>query len=73
MAPKGETKPEPRLDETVMFWDLFTCGLQLLSFCFLQYVLETFVVQLHHLTPDRVLNFAMHYWSCQTFGGEADV
>ena len=57
-APKGETL---ETYEVVMFWDLFTYNLWLPSVHFLWEVLDRFRVQLHHLTPNNILNLAKFY------------
>ena len=38
---RGETVPQPEVNEAVVFKDLFTCGLHIPPFYFLRLVLET--------------------------------
>ena len=58
IPPPGQTIPEPEEGYAVVFWDFFTCGLRLPYVPFLRRVLETFNVQLHHLTPTTFLTLS---------------
>ena len=40
---------------------------------FLHRVLETFNVQLHHLTPTAFLTLSKFCWACVSYGAELDV
>ena len=57
----------------MVFRDFFTCGLRLPYIPFLRQVLETFNVQLHHLTPTAFLTLSKFYWACVSYGAEPDV
>ena len=55
IPPSGQTVPEPEEGYAVVLRDFFACGLRLPYGRFLCQVLETFNVQLHHLTPTAFL------------------
>ena len=57
----------------MVFRDFFTCGLRLPYIPFLRRVLETFNVQLHHLTPTTFLTLSKFCWACVSYGAEPDV
>ena len=42
--PRGETVPQPKVDEAVVFKDFFACGLRIPPVYFLHLILETFKV-----------------------------
>ena len=58
IPPPGQTILEPEEGYAVVFRDFFTCGLRLPYIPFLRQVLETFNVQLHHLTPTAFLTLS---------------
>lgn len=64
----GEMVPQPEVDEAVVFKDFFPCGLRIPPCYFLRLVLETFKVQLHHLTPNSVLALSKFCYACETYG-----
>ena len=66
--PHGETIPQPKADEAVVFKDFFACGLRILPMYFLRLVLETLKVQLYHLTPNRILTLSKFCYACETYG-----
>ena len=53
--PEGEMIPKPKAADAMVFRDFFLCGLRFSAACFLRHVLETFEVQLHHLTPNGIV------------------
>ena len=53
--PEGEMIPKPKAADAMVFRDFFLCGLRFPATCFLRHVLETFEVQLHHLTPNGIV------------------
>jgi hypothetical protein len=56
--PQGETVPWPQATDAVVFHDFFAYGLCFPIAWFLRHVLEAFVVQLHHLTPNDILTLS---------------
>ena len=56
--PDGETIPKPKAADAVVFRDFFLCGLRFPAARFLREVLEAFVVQLHHLTPNGIVTLS---------------
>ena len=73
IPPPGQTVPEPEEGYAVVFRDFFTCGLRLPYVPFLRRVLETFNVQVHHLTPMAFLTLSKFCWACVSYGAEPDV
>ena len=73
IPPPGQTVPEPEEGYAVVFRDFFTCGLRLPYVPFLRRVLETFNVQVHHLTPTAFLTLSKFCWACASYGAEPDV
>ena len=69
----GQTVPEPEQGYAVVFRDFFTCGLRLPYVPFLCRVLETFNIQVHHLTPTAFLTLSKFCWACVSYGAEPDV
>jgi len=73
IPPSGQTVLEPDEGYAVVFRDFFVCGLHLPYGPFLRRVLETFNVQLHHLTPTAFLTLSKFCWACASYGAEPDV
>ena len=73
IPPPGQTVPELEEGYAVVFRDFFTCGLHLPYVPFLRGLLETFNVQLHHLTPTAFLTLSKFCWACVSYGAELDV
>jgi hypothetical protein len=71
--PEGQTVPDPPEGYDVMFKDYFTCGLRFPSVGFLCQVLETFHLQLHHLTRNGFLTLSKFCWACRSYGSEPDI
>ena len=71
--PRGEVVPLPEVDEVIMFKDFFAYGLQIPLIYFLRLVLETFKVQLHHLTPNGILTLSKFCYACETYGALPDL
>lgn len=71
--PCGEIVPQPEVDEAVLFKDFFACGLRIPPVYFLHLVLETFKVQLHHLTPNGILTLNKFCYACETYGAPLDL
>ena len=71
--PHGKTVPRPEVDEVVVFKEFFACGLWIPSTYFLRLVLETFKVQLHHLTPNGILTHSKFCYACETYGTPLDL
>jgi len=69
----GETVPRPEVNEAVVFKDFFVCGLRFPSVTFHRLVLGSFKVQLHHLTPNRILTLSKFCWACKSYGSEPDL
>lgn len=69
----GETVPKPEKNEAIIFKDFFSCGLRFPSIYFLRIVLETFKVQLHHLTPNGILTLSKFCYACETCGVPPDL
>ena len=69
----GETVPKLEKNEAVVFKDFFACGLRFLAIYFLRLVLETFKVQLHHLTPNGILTLSKFCWVCESYGVPPDL
>ena len=63
----GEFVPKPEKDEAFVFKDFFSCFLRLPVVYFLPLVLETFKVQLHHLTPNGILTLSKFCYACETY------
>lgn len=66
----NETTPRPEVNKAVVFKDFFACGLRFPLVHFLRSVLESFNVQLHHLTPNGILYLTKISWSCESYGSE---
>ena len=71
--PRGEMVPRSEVDEVVVFRDFFACGLRIPLIYFLRLVLETFKVQLHHLTPNGILTLSKFCYACETYGALPDL
>jgi hypothetical protein len=71
--PEGQTIPDPLEGYAVVFKDYFTCGLRFPSVGFLRQVLETFNLQLHHLTPNGFLTLSKFCWACHSYGSDPDI
>lgn len=65
-----ETIAKPKANEAIVFKDFFVCGLRTPPVVFLRQVLESFCVQLHHLTPNGTLVLAKFCWACESFGSD---
>jgi hypothetical protein len=72
-VPRGEIVPRPEPDEAMVFKDFFSCGLHFPAIYFLHLVLETFKVQLHHLTPNGILTLSKLCYACETYGAPLDL
>jgi hypothetical protein len=64
-VPRGETVPRLEPDEAVVFKDFFSCGLRIPRVYFQWVVVETFKVQLHHLTPNGILTLSKFCYACK--------
>jgi hypothetical protein len=53
--------------------DFFSCGLRFPTVYFLRLVLESFKVQLHHLTPNGILTLSKFCYACETYGAPLDL
>ena len=71
--PKGETVPKPSTGDAAVFKDFFACGLCIPAVRFLREVLESFRVQLHHLTPNGIVALSKFCWACESYGAEPDL
>ena len=71
--PRGETVPQPEVDEAVVFKDFFSCGLRIPPVYFLRLVLKKFKVQLHHLTPNGILTLSKFCYACETYAPHLDI
>jgi hypothetical protein len=71
--PRGETVSQPEVDEAVVFKDFFSCGLRIPPVYFLWLLLETFKVQLHHLTSNEILTLSKFCCACETYGSPPDL
>jgi hypothetical protein len=72
-VPCGEIVPHPKPDEAVVFKDFFSCGLRFPAVYVLHLVVETFKVQLHHLTPNGILTLSKLCYACETYGAPLDL
>jgi hypothetical protein len=71
--PGKETTPKPRKNESVVFRDFFTAGLQLpMSKKFVD-ILAAYNVQIHQLMPNSIPRVLKFLWACRTFAGDNDV
>lgn len=73
VPPRGETVLNPEPNEAVVFKDFFYCGLRIPSIYFLHLVLETFKLQLHHLTPNGILTLSKFCYACETYSSPPDL
>ena len=71
--PHGETVPQLEANEAVVFKDFFTYGLRIPTVYFLRLVLETFKLQLHHLTPNGILTLSKFCYACEMCGAPPDL
>jgi hypothetical protein len=71
--PGRETTPKPRKNESVVFRDFFTAGLQLLVLKRFADILAAYKVQIHQLTPNSFPPIMKFLWACWTFAGDNDV
>ena len=65
----GETTPQPRDGEVVVFRGFFTAGLRLLVDPVVPLLLAPFNAKLHHLTPNAMVQLSKFVWAVRTFGG----
>jgi hypothetical protein len=68
ISPAGQTFTDLEEGYVVVFHDFFTYGLRLPPYGFLCQVLETFRLQLHHLTPNIILTLSKFCWACGSYG-----
>jgi hypothetical protein len=59
-APSSESVPEPRVDEVVVFKDLFAARLHMPSHTTLAYILQKFHVQLHQLMSNTIVQLSKY-------------
>ena len=71
--PKGESTPEPRDGEVVVFWDFFTTGLRLPVDPVVPLLMVPSNVKLHHLTPNAIVQQSKFIWVVRTFRGVISV
>jgi hypothetical protein len=71
--PKGESTPEPRDGEVVVFWDFFTAGLRLPVDPVVPLLMAPSNVKLHHLTPNAIVQQSKFIWVVRTFRGVISV
>jgi hypothetical protein len=71
--PGKETTPKPRKNESVVFRDFFTAGLQLPVSKKFADILAAYNVQIHQLTPNSIPQVLKFLWACRTFTGDNDV
>lgn len=69
----NETTPRPEVNEAIVFKDFFACGLRFPPVPFLCSVLESFNVQLHHLTLNGILCLSKFCWACESYCSEPDL
>ena len=70
---EGETTPQPRDGEVVVFRDYFTAGLRLLVDPVVPLLLAPFNAKLHYFTPNVVVQLSKFIWAVRTFGGVVSV
>jgi len=68
-AGEGEDYPFKGTLETVVFRDFVKCGLALPVFEFFYALLQFWEIQLHHLTPQSILNLSIFTHFCEAFLG----
>jgi hypothetical protein len=73
--PGIESVPEPRANEAVIFEDFFIVGLRMLPHPVLVDILRKFLMQLHHLTPNAIVQISKFIWAVTSCEGHptADV
>ena len=71
--PEGETTPQPRDGEVVVFRDYFTAGLRLLVDPVVPLLLAPFNAKLHHLTQNAMVQLSKFVWAVRTIGGVVSV
>jgi hypothetical protein len=65
--------PEPRANEVVIFDDIFIAGLRMPLHPVLVDILHKFLVQLHHLTPNTIVQISKFIWAITSYGGHPNV
>jgi hypothetical protein len=68
----AEEVPEPE-GELVVFEAFFIAGHRLSAHRFVSEVLQKFEVQVHHLTPNAVVELAKYVWATTSYGGQPSV
>jgi hypothetical protein len=71
--PGKETTPKPCKNESVVFRDFFTAGLQLPVSKKFADILAAYNIQIHQLTPNSIPQVLKFLWACRTFAGDNDV
>jgi hypothetical protein len=61
--------PEPRIDEAVVFEDMFAAGPRMPLHLVLTDILQNFQIQLHQLTPNVIVHFLKFIWEVSSCGG----
>jgi predicted metal-binding protein len=64
-----ESVPEPRANEAIIFKDLFAAGLHMPLHLVLVDILCKFCIQLHHLTPNAIVQISKFIWAVTSCGG----
>jgi hypothetical protein len=67
--PGGESVPNPRPDEAVVFEDFFTAGLHMPPHPVLVVILRKFRVQLHQLMSNAIVQIEKFIWAVTSCGG----
>lgn len=70
---KGDTYPEPRPNEAIVFRDFFLLEFRVPTARFVGTQMERYETQLHHRTPNSLINISKFIWVFRTFGAELDV
>jgi hypothetical protein len=68
-----ESVLEPCANEVVILEDFFTIGLRMLPHLVLANILCKFRVQLHHLTPNAIVEIDKFIWAVTSCGGRPTI
>ena len=64
--PEGETTPKPKPHECVVFCDQFTAGLRMPCQDFIEEILKSYNIEMHHLTPNGIAKIALFIWAVKS-------
>jgi hypothetical protein len=67
--PREETMSEPQPDEAMVFEEFFAAGLRMPLHPIFSDILLNFWVQIHHLTPNAIVQLLKYIYAMTSFGG----